>query len=103
MTAKELLQQGNLEGARESLSKEVRAAPTDAKLRVFLFQLLAVQGEWEKALTQLNVAADLDPANLLMAQVCRPAIAAEALRAEIFAGQADAVISRRAGGLDGAV
>ena len=87
MTAKELLQQGNVEGAREELFKEVRAKPTDAKLRVFLFQLLAIQGEWEKALTQLNVAADLDPLNLLMAQVCRPALAAEPLRAEIFAGK----------------
>ena len=43
-------------------------------------------GDWERALNQLNVSADLDPANLLMAQVCRPAIGAEALRAEIFAG-----------------
>lgn len=87
MTAKELLQQGNVEGAREELFKEVRAKPTDAKLRVFLFQLLAVLGEWERALTQLNVAADLDPSNLLMAQVCRPALAAEPLRSEIFAGK----------------
>jgi type VI secretion system protein ImpE len=86
MTAKELVQQGKLDEARELLSKEIRAKPTDGKLRVFLFQLLAVQGEWEKALTQLNVAADLDPSVLLMAQVCRPAIAIEALRREIFAG-----------------
>jgi type VI secretion system protein ImpE len=86
MTAKELVQQGKLEEARETLSKEIRAKPTEGKLRVFLFQLLAVQGEWEKALTQLNVAADLDPSVLLMAQVCRPAIAIEALRREIFAG-----------------
>jgi type VI secretion system protein ImpE len=86
MTAKELVQQGKLEEARELLSKDIRAKPTDGKLRVFLFQLLAVQGEWEKALTQLNVAADLDPSVLLMAQVCRPAIAIEALRRDIFAG-----------------
>jgi type VI secretion system protein ImpE len=87
MTAKELLQQGKLEEARDALQKEVRAKPNDAKLRVFLFQLLAAMGEWERALNQLNVSADLDPANLLMAQVCRPAIGAEALRAEIFAGK----------------
>jgi type VI secretion system protein ImpE len=87
MTAKELLQQGKLEEARKALQDEVRAKPTDGKLRVFLFQLMAVQGEWEKALNQLNVAADLDATTLLMAQVCRPAIAAEALRKEIFAGK----------------
>jgi type VI secretion system protein ImpE len=87
MTSKELLQQGKLEEARDVLQKEIRAKPTDGKLRVFLFQLLAVEGEWEKALTQLNVSADLDSGNLLMAEVCRPAIAAEALRVEIFAGK----------------
>jgi type VI secretion system protein ImpE len=87
MTAKELLQQGKLDEARKMLQEEVRAKPTDAKLRVFLFQMMAVQGEWEKALTQLNVAADLDAINLLMAQVCRPALATEALRTEIFLGQ----------------
>jgi len=86
MTAKELMQQGKLEEARKALQDEVRAKPTDAKLRVFLFQLMAIQGDWEKALTQLNVAADLDAATLLMAQVCRPALSTEALRAEIFAG-----------------
>ncbi|MGN6366900.1 MAG: type VI secretion system accessory protein TagJ [Phycisphaerae bacterium] len=87
MTAKELLQQGKLEEARKALQDEVRAKPTDAKLRVFLFQLMAVQGEWEKALNQLNVAADLDAKELLTAEICRPAIAAEALRAEILAGR----------------
>ena len=60
MTAKELLQQGKLEEARKALQEEVRAKPTDAKLRVFLFQLMAVMGDWERALNQLNVAADLD-------------------------------------------
>jgi type VI secretion system protein ImpE len=87
MTAKELLQQGKLEEARKVLQDEVRAKPTDAKLRVFLFQLMAVQGEWEKALNQLNVAADLDGAQLLTAEICRPAIAGEALRQEILAGK----------------
>ena len=87
MTAKELLQQGKLEEARKALQDEVRAKPTDAKLRLFLFQLMAVQGEWEKALNQLNVAADLDAAQLLTAEICRPAIAAEALRQEILAGR----------------
>src|SRR5437016_5038463 len=86
-TPKELLQQGKLKEALAALQDEVRAKPNDAKLRVFLFQLLAVMGDWPRALNQLNVAADLDPSTLLMAQVCRPAIGPEALRAEIFAGK----------------
>ena len=86
MTAKELLQQGKVEEALVSLQNEVRAAPNDAKLRVFLFQLMAVMGQWERAATQLKVCNDQDPSTLLMAQVCGPALAAENLRAEIFAG-----------------
>jgi len=70
-----------------ALQTAIRAAPADAKLRVFLFQLLSIQGQWDRALTQLNVAAEIDPANLLMAQVCRPAIQCEAFRAQVFAGK----------------
>ena len=87
MQAEELLQAGQLGEALAALEAEVRADPTNAKLRVFLFQLLSVLGDWERALTQLNVAVELDSMNLLMAQVCRAALNCEALRAEIFAGK----------------
>jgi type VI secretion system protein ImpE len=87
MTAKELVQQGKLTEALAALTQEVRAAPNDAKLRVFMFQLLAVMGQWERAANQLQVCNDQDPKTLLMAQVCGPALAAENLRAEIFAGR----------------
>jgi type VI secretion system protein ImpE len=86
MTAKELVQQGKLTEALAALTQEVRTAPNDAKLRVFMFQLLAVMGQWERAANQLQVCNDQDPKTLLMAQVCGPALAAENLRAEIFAG-----------------
>src|SRR5512137_1370354 len=87
MTAKELVQQGKLTEALAALTLEVRAAPNDPKLRVFMFQLLAVLGQWERAANQLQVCNDQDPKTLLMAQVCGPALAAENLRAEIFAGK----------------
>jgi type VI secretion system protein ImpE len=87
MTAKELLQQGKIPEALAALTNEIRAAPNDAKLRVFLFQLLAVTGQWERAATQLKVCNDQDSSTLLMAQVCGPALAAENLRGEIFAGK----------------
>jgi len=85
--AEELLRSGQLHEALAALESEVRADPANAKLRVFLFQLLCVLGDWERALTQLNMAAELDAANLLMAQVCRSALNCEALRNRIFAGQ----------------
>lgn len=85
MQAEELLRQGKPEEALSALQERVRSQPADPKHRIFLFQLLCVLGRWDKAMTQLNVAAELDPGALLMAQVCRSALQCEALRAEIFA------------------
>ncbi|MHC4474373.1 MAG: type VI secretion system accessory protein TagJ [Planctomycetota bacterium] len=87
MQAEELLRSGRLQETLAALEEQVRSAPADAKHRVFLFQLLSVLGDWDRALTQLNVAAELDATNLLMAQVCRTALICEALRTEIFSGK----------------
>ncbi len=85
--AASLLKEGKLADALARLQEQVRKEPAKAQHRVFLFQLLCVTGAWDRALTQLNVAADLDPSTLLMAEVCRPALACEALRKDIFAGK----------------
>lgn len=87
MTAKELVQAGQVKEALTALQADVRAKPNDPKLRVFLFQLLAVLGDWDRAVNQLKVVTDQDAEALLMAQVCGPALAAENLRLEIFAGK----------------
>ena len=87
MQAEELVQAGRLSEALSALEAQVRADPTDAKLRIFLFQLLSALGDWERAINQLNVAAELDAINLLVAQVYGTALNCEALRSEIFAGK----------------
>src|SRR5262245_16820635 len=87
MSADELLREGKLDEALAALQQQVRAKPADAKLRIFLFQLLAVQGQWERALTQLNVSGEMDASALAMVQTYREAIRCELLRAEIFAGK----------------
>ena len=87
MDAEGLLRAGRINDALEALESEIRNDPANAKLRVFLFQLLAVMGDWARALTQLNTSAELDQINLLMAQVCRVALNCEALRGQIFAGK----------------
>lgn len=87
MQAEVLLREGRLDDALKELESAIRKNPSDAKLRVFLFQLLCIRGDWDRALTQLNVAAELNPLNLLMAQVCRPALECEALRREVFQGK----------------
>jgi len=92
MNAEQLLREGKLAECLAELQGRVRAEPANPKLRVFLFQLFCVLGEWDRALTQLNVAAELDHAQLLAAVLCRPALQCEALRTEIFAGNHTPVI-----------
>lgn len=87
MDAREVLRAGDARGALEQLKQEVRKAPRDARLRTFLFQLFCVFGEWDRALTQLTTAAELDPLAVPMAQAYRAAIRCELLREKIFAGE----------------
>lgn len=81
------LKEGDVARALKLLTEQVRAKPQDAKLRVFLFQLLCVLGQWERALNQLNTALELDAGMLPMVQCYREAISCEALRRQVFAGQ----------------
>lgn len=81
------LKAGDVQAALKLLTEQVRSHPQDAKLRVFLFQLLCVLGQWERALNQLNVAFELDASTLPMVQTYREAIACETLRLQVFAGQ----------------
>jgi type VI secretion system protein ImpE len=87
MLAEQFIQEGDLAAALTALQQAVRKDPSSAKQRVFLFQLLCVLKDWPRALTQLNVAAELDASTLPMAQTYREAIQCEALRADIFAGK----------------
>lgn len=82
-----LIQEGKLAAALVALQDLVRKDASNAKYRTFLFQLQCVIGDWPRALTQLNVAGELDAATLPMVQTYREAIQCEALRAEIFAGK----------------
>jgi type VI secretion system protein ImpE len=87
MLAQQLVREGKLDAALAALQEAVRKNAADVKLRIFLFQLLAVMGQWRRALTQLNVAGELDAATLPMTQTYGPAIQCEALRADIFGGR----------------
>ena len=86
-TAEQCLREGDPAAALARLQEEVRARPSDAKLRVFLFQLLCVTGQWERALNQLAVASELDAGTLAMAQTYGEAVRCEAVRREAFAGR----------------
>ena len=87
MHPQDFIKEGRLPEALAALQNQVRSEPSNARHRVFLFQLLCVMGQWPRALTQLNVAGELDATALPMVQTYREAIQCEALRAEIFAGK----------------
>ena len=87
-----LLRSGDLDGARVALIEAARTQPADIPTRLFLFQLLAVQGEWDKAEKQLAALARLSPEAAMLSTVYAQAIAAERDRAAVFAGTATAAI-----------
>ncbi len=87
MNARDTLQSGDFEAAFDLLKAEVRQAPRDARLRTFLFQMFCITGEWDRALTQLKVAGELDPSASAMVQTYEVAVRCEVLRAKVFAGE----------------
>lgn len=87
MNAEELLKAGQPVEALAALQNAVRANPADPKLRVFLFQLQSVLGNWDKALNQLNVVESMGAEAMMLARIFSPVVACEALRAEVFQGR----------------
>ena len=71
----------------ELLKQEVRKAPRDSRLRTFLFQMFCITGEWDRALTQLTTASELDPLAIPMSQIYQSAIRCEVLREKVFRGE----------------
>ncbi len=92
MSAEAHLREGDLDAALSQLEADVRADPAASKHRVFLFQLLIIRGEWERALTQLNVMAEMDAGTLGLVHTYREALACELLRKEVFKGERSPLI-----------
>lgn len=86
MSAESLVQEGRLKEALTELQADVRRNPADPRLRTFLFQLLAVLGQSDRALNQLQVAGELDKGNGPMVQTYREVLQCEALRGEVMSG-----------------
>jgi type VI secretion system protein ImpE len=87
MQAEERLRSGNVEEALAELQADVRREPANPQKRVFLFQLLCLLGRWDRALTQLQVLAEMDSKTGPMVQTYGPALKCEQLRREVFAGK----------------
>ena len=84
--AAQSLKGGDPVAALAQLQEQVRARPSDVKLRIFLFQLLCVLGQWDRALNQLKVASGLDVTALPMEQTYGEAVRCEAIREQVFKG-----------------
>lgn len=87
MTAEEHIRAGNLSEALAELQAQIKKKPADSRLRIFLFQLLAVMGQWDRAASQLEVAGEMDGEAATMRQMYREVLRCELLRREVFAGK----------------
>lgn len=83
-TGKELLDAGNLQSAIDAATAEVKANPTDARRRTFLFELLCFSGDWDRAEKQIDVIAQQSMEATLAVTVYRANIQAERERAKLF-------------------
>jgi type VI secretion system protein ImpE len=82
MGAKELFDAGNLSGAIEQLTQDVKSNPRELKSRIFLFELLCFAGEFQRAERQLDAIAQTsgDVKVEMGAQAYRSALQAEMSR-----------------------
>lgn len=90
--ADDLLRSGDIDGARRVLIDVARRNPGDVPTRMFLFSLLAIAGEWDKAKAQLTALAQLSPEAQMLGVVYNQAIDAERERERVFAGEVRAIV-----------
>jgi type VI secretion system protein ImpE len=87
-----LLSAGDMAGARRLLIEAIRERPADQRARMFLFQLLCVEGEWDKARLQLRALSELSPEARMLAVAYGQAIDGEQARTRALAGQEPATL-----------
>lgn len=76
----------------KDLQDRIRKEPQRADLRIFLFQLYCLLGEWMKAANQLTALEELDKESLSLVQTYREALRCEVLRRDVFAGERSPLI-----------
>lgn len=69
------------------LQARIRQEPQRLDLRVLLFQIFCLQGEWAKATAQLKVIEGLSSEQLPMVAMYREALKCELLRRDVFSGK----------------
>jgi type VI secretion system protein ImpE len=84
LSAHALFTSGRLEDAITQLGAELREHPTDAQRRSFLFELLSLAGQYDRAARQLDLLASASPMAEAGASVYRAALQAERVREHMF-------------------
>src|SRR5580692_10551791 len=92
MTPEELVKDGRPDEALKGLQTRIRDEPANAKSRVFLFQLLSVLGDWQRADTQLQVLSEMDSDSMMLSRIFEPVLVCEAIRGEVFAGKRTPIV-----------
>lgn len=87
--ADERLADGDVDGALQAITQDVRARPDDAAARLYLASLLSVLEQWDRALSQFKALGTLSPEARVMAGVYAEAALAEQTRTKTFAGEQD--------------
>jgi len=83
-SAQALFTSGRLEDAITQLGTELREHPTDTQRRSFLFELLSLAGQYDRAGKQLDLLASASPMAEAGASVYRAALQAERVREHMF-------------------
>jgi type VI secretion system protein ImpE len=77
---------GSVRALIDSTMASIRKEPAKAELRILLFQLYCLIGDWQRALGQLSSAATLDQVAEEMARAYREVLRCEVYRGSVFAG-----------------
>ena len=84
LSAEEYFQQGQLDLAVSAAAEQVKKSPSDEQARTLFVELLCVQGDFERADTQLNALMTLKPDVALAAATWRQLIHAAQVRADVY-------------------
>lgn len=74
-------------GHLKELQDRIRKEPQRADLRIFLFQIYCIVGEWGKAANQLNAIEELDKEAESLVKTYREAVRCEVYRKGVFSGE----------------
>jgi type VI secretion system protein ImpE len=85
--ARQLFEQGQVREAEKELAAYLRDHPLDAVQRAFLFELLCISGDYERAGKQLGVLAQGNPDKEMGAVLYYSALHAEKTRHRVFEKQ----------------